>query len=133
MARIVLVMHEPLGRAFAECAAHVLGREPQLAVFDVVADENPETASDRLTDLLLQKSDMPVLLLSDIFGATPFNIARKSLAQAGEQGVQGHLVTGTNLCMVLKALTANQDDPEKFSETIRQAAVRGIVDAALLV
>ena len=125
MACIVLVMHEPLGRAFAECAAHVLGREPELAVFDVVADENPETASDRLTELLIQKSDMPVLLLSDIVGATPFNIARKALAQASDKGAQAHLVTGTNLCMVLKALTANQDDPEKFSETIRQAAVRG--------
>lgn len=133
MARIVLVMHEPLGRAFAECASHVLGREPQLTVFDVVADENPEVASERLIRLLSGPSDGATLILSDIFGATPFNIARKALAHLSDQGVQGHLVTGTNLCMVLKALTANQDDPEKFSETIRQAAVRGIVDAATLV
>jgi len=133
MACIILVMHEPLGRAFAECAAHVLGREPELAVFDVIADENTETATERLTHALLENAGTDVLVLSDIFGATPFNIARKALAQAAQQGVQGHLVTGTNLCMVLKALTANQDDPEKFSETIRQAAVRGIVDAASLV
>lgn len=133
MARIVLVMHEPLGRAFAECAAHVLGREPQLTVFDVIADENPEVAADRLSGILSGPIDGPVLMLSDIFGATPFNIARKTLAQLASQGVQGHLVTGTNLCMVLKALTAHQDDPEKFSEMIRQAAVRGIVDTASLV
>ena len=133
MARIVLVMHEPLGRAFAECAAHVLGREPQLTVFDVVADENPEVATARLAETLGAPAQGATLVLSDIFGATPFNIARKALAQTAERGVQGHLVTGTNLCMVLKALTANQDDPEKFSETIRQAAVRGIVDAASLV
>lgn len=133
MARIVLVMHEPLGRAFAECAAHVLGREPQLTVFDVVADENPEMATDRLTRMLAAHTEGATLVLSDIFGATPFNIARKALARTAECNGQGHLVTGTNLCMVLKALTANQDDPEKFSETIRQAAVRGIVDAASLV
>ncbi|NYT23587.1 PTS sugar transporter subunit IIA [Alcaligenaceae bacterium] len=133
MARIILVMHEPLGRAFAECAAHVLGREPQLTVFDVVPDENPEVAAKRLTRMLAEHSEGAILVLSDIFGATPFNIARKALAQAAERGAQGHLVTGTNLCMVLKALTDNQDDPEKFSETIRRAAVRGIVDAASLV
>lgn len=133
MARIVLVMHEPLGRAFAECAAHVLGREPQLTVFDVIADENPEVAAERLGSMLAGKMDGPVLVLSDIFGATPFNIARKTLAQLAGQGVQGHLVTGTNLCMVLKALTAHQDDPDKFSELVRQAAVRGIVDTASLV
>ena len=133
MARIILVMHEPLGRAFAECAAHVLGREPQLTVFDVVPDENPEVAAKRLTRMLAEHSEGAILVLSDIFGATPFNIARKALAQAAERGAQDHLVTGTNLCMVLKALTDNQDDPEKFSETIRRAAVRGIVDAASLV
>lgn len=133
MARIVLVMHEPLGRAFAECAAHVLGREPQLTVFDVVADENPEAAAERLASILTESDHGPVLILSDIFGATPFNIARKTLAQLSAGGLQGHLVTGTNLCMVLKALTAHQDDPEKFSEMVRQAAVRGIVDTASLV
>lgn len=133
MARIVLVMHEPLGRAFAECAAHVLGQEPRLNVFDVVADENPEAAAERLLRLLDSHDEGAVLMLSDIFGATPFNIARKALAHLGERGIEGHLVTGTNLCMVLKALTANQEDPEKFSETIRNAAVRGIVDTASLV
>lgn len=133
MARIVLVMHEPLGSAFADCAAHVLGQQPALAVFDVIADENPEAVTERLTRVLVDQADSDVLVLSDIVGATPFNIARKALAQAAQQGVEGHLVTGTNLCMVLKALTANQNDPEKFSETIRQAAVRGIVDAASLV
>jgi Phosphotransferase system, mannose/fructose-specific component IIA len=133
VAHIVMVMHEPLGRAFAECAAHVLGREPDLTVFDVVADENPEVARERLARVLCARNGTPVLVLSDIFGATPFNIARKALAEAADLGVQGHLVTGTNLCMVLKALTANHDDPEHFSETIRQAAVRGIVDAASLV
>jgi len=132
MARIVLVMHEPLGGAFAECAAHVLGRDPGLAVFDVVADENPEAVVARLKRTLIEHSDGEVLILSDIFGATPFNIARKALAEAAELGVEGHLVTGTNLCMVLKALTANQEDPEKLSETLRKAAVRGIVDAAAL-
>lgn len=132
MAKIVLVMHEPLGSAFAECAGHVLGRDPHLAVFDVIADENPDAAIARLTRTLVEHSEGEAVILSDIFGATPFNIARKALAQAAQQGIEGHLVTGTNLCMVLKALTANEEDPEKLSETLRQAAVRGIVDAAAL-
>ncbi|HLU77996.1 MAG TPA: PTS sugar transporter subunit IIA [Burkholderiaceae bacterium] len=133
MARILLVMHEPLGRAFAECAAHVLGRDPSLAVFDVMADENPDAVVSRLKRTLVEHTDEEVLILSDIFGATPFNIARKALASAAEQGVRGNLVTGTNLCMVLKALTINESDPEKLSEALRQAAIRGIVDAESLV
>ena len=133
MARIALVMHEPLGAAFKACAQHVLGQKPELTVFDVSPDADPDELSVRLARILLDHAAEPTLILCDIFGATPFNIAKRALKLATERGMVAHLITGTNLCMVLKALTANQDDPERFSETIRQAAVRGIVDAASLV
>src|SRR3546814_16160305 len=56
MTRIVLVMHEPLGSSFAECAEHVLGHEANLIVFDVAPDCDPEAQVDRLADLLQQKN-----------------------------------------------------------------------------
>ncbi|HUH39932.1 MAG TPA: hypothetical protein VL024_03575, partial [Castellaniella sp.] len=73
--------------------------------------------------------DDPVLVLSDLYGATPFNIATEALRQASALGLPSHLLTGTNLCMVLKALTDQQENPETFSERVRQGAVRGIVNA----
>ncbi|MYN12019.1 PTS sugar transporter subunit IIA [Pusillimonas sp. TS35] len=128
MARIVLVMHEPLGSAFADCASHVLGHEPGLVVFDVPATADPEAEVTRLARLLQAGKDA-VLVLCDIYGATPFNIAKRAVRLANAHGTDAHLITGTNLCMVLKALTDQQENPDKLSENVRQGALRGIVDA----
>lgn len=129
MARIVLVMHEPLGSAFAACARHILGHEVELGVFDVAPDADPEAQVTRLAGQLLQARDEATLVLCDIFGATPFNIAKRALKLASDRGLTAHLITGTNLCMVLKALTDQQENPDQLSESVRLGALRGIVNA----
>jgi PTS system ascorbate-specific IIA component len=128
MAGIVLVMHKPLGAAFAACAEHVLGHEARLSVFDVAADADPEAEVTRLARLLGSQGEA-TLVLCDIYGATPFNIAKRAIRLASMQGIDAHLITGTNLCMVLKALTEQQENPDKLSESVRQGALRGIVNA----
>lgn len=129
MTRIVLVMHQPLGSAFAACAQHVLGQAANLTVFDVPPDAEPAALIADLSQQLLLHPQEATLILCDIFGATPFNIAKQALKQATEQGMAAHLITGTNLCMVLKALTDQQENPDKLSESVRLGALRGIVNA----
>jgi PTS system ascorbate-specific IIA component len=129
MARIILVMHAPLGSAFASCAEHILGHEADLTVFDVEAGDDPDAVARRLATLLGHACGEATLILCDIFGATPFNIAKQALKQAGMGGAKAHLVTGANLCMVLKALTEQHENPDKLSESVRLGALRGIVNA----
>lgn len=127
--RIALVMHDPLGSAFQACARHVLGREPDLAVFDIAPDADPPVQTGRILDWVhMRGSDEPILVLCDLYGATPFNIAVEAQRQAQEDGHIVHLLTGTNACMVLKALTDQQGNPESLSERVRQGALRGIVN-----
>lgn len=132
MVRLVLVMHAPLGSSFADCATHILGHEPDMLVFDVQADDPPDESADRLERLLQAHRADGALILCDIYGATPFNIASKAVRSLTAQGMDIALVTGTNLCMVLKALTDNQDNPEVLSEKVRQGALKGIVHADCL-
>ncbi|TAM89255.1 MAG: PTS sugar transporter subunit IIA [Candidimonas sp.] len=129
MTRIVLVMHAPLGNAFSQCAEHVLGRASNLTVFDVGPADRPDEKAEDLARLITSDSSEPALILCDIYGATPFNIATEALRLAALQGTRGHLVTGTNLCMVLKALTERQENPDKLTEEVRQGALKGIIDA----
>lgn len=129
MTRIVLVMHKPLGAAFAACAEHVLGYAPDLLVFDVAPDAQPELEAERLLGQILDGAPPEsVLILCDLYGATPFNIAAEALRLAAGRGVVGHMLTGTNACMVLKALTDRQENPDALSENVRLGALRGIVD-----
>ncbi|MFA7438887.1 PTS sugar transporter subunit IIA [Castellaniella sp.] len=131
-ARIALVMHLPLGAAFKQCAAHILGATPELPVFDIAPDADPQAEIDKLSRWLHAGDPRePVLLLCDLYGATPFNIASQARQQALEEGRVVHLLTGTNACMVLKALTDSSAGAGCFSDRVLQGALRGIVDAQL--
>ncbi len=129
MTRLALIMHEPLASAFAACAEHVLGHAPDMHVFDIAADECTEAAMQRCVQEMRQHAQTATLILCDLYGATPFNVARKVQQTLQEQGEAVHLLTGTNLCMVLKALTERRDNPEQLSQDVIRGAVRGIVDA----
>lgn len=128
MARIVLVMHAPLGAAFSACAEHVLGKKPNLTVFDIQPGDQPDLVVPSVLRQLAGMPDEGTLILCDIYGATPFNIASSALKLMTEKGMVAHLITGTNLCMVLKALTDQQENPDKLSENVRLGAMKGIVD-----
>lgn len=129
MVRIILVMHAPLGSAFFQCAEHVLGNASGLTVVDILPTDEPARKTGEIADIIASRPDEPVLILSDLFGATPFNIASQALRVATQRGGRGHLVTGTNLCMVLKALTERQENPDKLTEKVRLGALKGIIDA----
>ncbi|MBP6020912.1 MAG: PTS sugar transporter subunit IIA [Burkholderiaceae bacterium] len=129
MSQIVLVMHEPLGSAFKRCAQHVLGDLPDLMVFDIPADANPEVTAAAIRDSLLHSPDHSALVLCDIYGATPFNIAQSAVRQVNSAGGDAHLLTGANLCMVLKAVVGSREQADTLSEVVRLRALTGIVDA----
>ena len=99
-------------------------------VFDIAPDADPPAQTARILDWMRARGPAePVLILCDLYGATPFNIAAQALRRALEEGYVAHLLTGTNACMVLKALTDQQENPESLGERVRQGALRGIVNA----
>lgn len=93
--------HNGLGDSLVECVKHVLGEVPRnLNVLSVLASDDPQK---KLADgqILIKQLDEGggVLILADIFGATPSNIARQ-LCHA--ERVMG--VAGVNLPMLLRVI-----------------------------
>lgn len=101
MIGILLVTHNGLGDSLVECVRHVLGNvPPNLKVLSVLAGDAPQRKEDEGRALIAQlDTGTGVLLLADMFGATPCNIIRR-LHQPGR--VEG--VAGVNLPMLLRAL-----------------------------
>ena len=126
MSRIVLVMHEPLASAFASCAHHVMGAMPDIDVVDILADENVETKTQELAQQFL-KHKQGVLVLCDLVGATPYNIAKAAVEQAQQQGCAASMITGANLNMVIKAITDTTPDPYKLRDEVCSRAIHGIM------
>lgn len=124
--QIVLVMHEPLGSALATCVNHIYGKTHHLTVVDIAVADQPEPRIQQLYDLIIN-ANQSTLLLCDLIGATPFNIAQSAFKKARLAGAHVDLITGANLGMILKAVGDRHTDPRHFVNAIRNGAVRGIL------
>ena len=102
MIGLFLITHSSFGESLIQCACHVLNRRPpQIAQLGVAAQDDPLDALPLAREMLaLVDKGEGVLILTDIFGATPANIALKLLEPGRIEGV-----AGVNLPMLLRALT----------------------------
>ena len=108
MVGLVVIAHAPFAGALLSCAQHVYGSHPEQCVaIDVAADADTgaelEHARRCVTDV--ERGD-GVLVLVDLCGATPGNVARE-LSQAGRVEV----VSGVNLPMLLRVLCYRNTTP----------------------
>jgi PTS system mannose-specific IIA component len=91
MVGILIVAHGTLGESLIHCASHVMGaRPPQLMQIGVTIHDDPAQILPqalRLTKQLDQGSG--VLVLTDVYGATPGNIAARLLIPGRVEGVAG--------------------------------------------
>jgi mannose PTS system EIIA component len=120
VAGILLVTHNGLGDSLVDCVRHVLGQvPPSLMVLTVHANDDParkETEGRALVEYL-DSGGEGVLLLADMFGATPCNIGTRLCEMPNVVGV-----AGVNLPMLLRAVY-NRDKP--LQELARMALEGG--------
>ena len=104
MVGILLVTHNGLGVCLVDCVRHVLGEVPKnLKVLSVWADDDPQQKLIEGETVIKQLDNgSGVLILADVFGATPSNIGRR-LCHA--ERVEG--VAGVNLPMLLRVVCSN--------------------------
>ncbi|MFA4915031.1 MAG: PTS mannose transporter subunit IIA [Alcaligenaceae bacterium] len=130
MTGIVIVVHTPLGGALLNCASHVLGKVDGIAVHDILPDDMPDDIAPLvLADILRADRGDGVLVLTDLVGATPANIAKRAVADAQSQGVSCCVVAGLNTPMLLRAVT-NRD---LSLSDIREKALAGGMQGCLRV
>ncbi len=118
MIGILIVAHETLGESLIRCATHVLGSTPPcLRQLGVSAHDDPQFLLPE-AKRLVGSLDLGegVLILSDIYGATPCNLACQLLVPGRIEGV-----AGASLPMLMRALTY-RDEP---LERLVQRAVSG--------
>ena len=79
MVGILIISHGSLGDSLVHCANHVMGyKAPYLLDLRITTQDNPDVAEERARTLIEQlDSGHGVLMLCDICGATPCNIATR--------------------------------------------------------
>ena len=119
MIGVLLVTHGEIGKALLESAAQILGAaQLQTATLSVWRQDDPEDLALRARELLqgIDAGD-GVLVLTDIFGATPGNVVSRVLEDGRIEGV-----SGASLPMLLRVLTGRN---EALSAVVKRALSGG--------
>ena len=98
---LLLMTHNALGAALAETATHMLARSPlRIRTLEVALDSDLAQVGARAAQVLRELDEgAGVLILADMFGSTPANLARGFIRSG-----QVAMVTGVNLSMVVRVL-----------------------------
>lgn len=122
---VLLLTHEAMGHAMVETARRVLGELPlALAVREIHNDADPDRALDDAIDSArsLDQGD-GVLVLADLYGATPCNIAHRLPGY----GIRLHCVTGLNLPMLLRVMNYPGKSLDELADIAASGGRAGIV------
>lgn len=97
---ILIIAHAPLASALRECVLHVYPEaDTGVLALDVLPNESTDITRGKAQALLAQLPAPNTLVLTDVFGATPCNVAQKVV-----DGVHAKLVAGVNLPMLLRTV-----------------------------
>jgi PTS system ascorbate-specific IIA component len=124
MIGILIISHGDLGNSLISCANHVMGKRPEhLIHLGVTIQDDPDVIILNALELLKQLDcGDGVLILSDICGATPCNIATE-LVNPGRV----ECLSGVNLSMLIRALTYRDESLESLVEKALSGGKEGVM------
>ena len=126
MAGLFLIAHAPLASAFEAVAAHAFAdARGQVVSLDVDPAMAPEEIERRALECLARVRDPQALILADVFGATPFNVAQRL-----SDGQQVKVVAGVNVPMLWRALTYRHCPLDQLVERALAGATQGVIVGA---
>ena len=131
MNAILIIAHAPLANALRSCALHVFPDcGAAVVAIDVQPNLSPEETLGAARVALDQLSRMPqhkgVLVLTDIFGATPSNVAQKLV-----DGVNSRLITGVNLPMLLRSVSYRHEPLDALVSRAVVGGTQGVMQVAI--
>ena len=131
MNAILIIGHAPLAHALRQCALHVFPDcAPTRAAIDVQPNLSPEetlaTARIAMEQLARGPQVRGVLVLTDIFGATPSTVAQKLV-----DGVSSRLITGVNLPMLLRSVSYRHEPLDALVARAVVGGTQGVMQVAV--
>ena len=128
MPRILILAHAPLASALKSVAVHAYPDcAPLIEALDVAADAPVEAIEARAHALLDAAGDREALVLTDVFGATPSNVAQR-LAEDPRVRV----VAGVNVPMLWRCLCYANEPLDALAARAVAGAAQGVMQVASL-
>ena len=124
---IFIIAHAPLASALRQCVLHVFPDNPAgVVALDVQANSPPEETLAQARILFNQMGTSHALVLSDVFGATPCNVAQKLV-----DGVHSKLISGINLPMLLRTVSYRHEPLDALLVRALAGGKEGVMQVAI--
>jgi PTS system ascorbate-specific IIA component len=126
MNAVLIIAHAPLANALREGVLHCFPDAADAVVaVDVQAKAAPEASLVQAQQALASLPEGNVLVLTDIFGATPCNVAQRLV-----DGVRTRLIAGANLPMALRAVSYRAEPLETMAARALAGGTQGVMSVA---
>jgi len=126
MIGVVLVTHGRLADEFRAALEHVVGRQTQFETISIGPDDDMERRREDIIAAVARVNDgSGVVVLTDMFGGTPSNLAISVMDTAGVE-----VVAGINLPMLIKLASIREDRPLAQAVTEARDAGRKYISVA---
>ena len=126
MIGLVLVTHGRLALEFIDALEHIVGPQSNIAAICIGPDDDMEERRKEIIDSVKTADQGEgVVLLTDMFGGTPSNLAISVLDQGRVE-----VIAGLNLPMLIKLASVRDKDSLKNSVAQAQEAGRKYINVA---
>jgi mannose PTS system EIIA component len=124
---IFIIAHAPLASALRQCVLHVFpDSAPGLLALDVLPNLPPEESLAQARQMLRGLEGGQALVLTDVFGATPCNVAQRLI-----DGLQSKLIAGVNLPMLLRTVSYRHESLDALVSRAMIGATQGVIQVAV--
>ena len=126
MIGVVVVTHGKLAEAFVAVTEHVVGKQSQMMAVGIEPEDDAENARNRILGAIKDvDSGGGVVIMTDMFGGTPSNLAISVMKSDDVE-----VIAGVNLPMMIKLASVRDKVP--LAEAVGQAqeAARKYINVA---
>ncbi len=123
---ILIIAHAPLASALRQCVLHVFpDGVAGIAAFDVQPNVPLEETLKGAAQALGLLNTSQILVLTDVFGATPCNVAQRLV-----DGLNSKLIAGVNLPMLLRTVTYRGESLDALVARALAGGTQGVMQVA---
>ena len=121
MIGMVLVTHGALAREFVNAMEHVVGKQEQIGSICIFADDDMEARREDIAAAIQEvDSGEGVIVLTDMFGGTPSNLAISLMGAERSSAVE--VIAGMNLPMLMRLASVRSEmEPASAIEAAQEA------------
>jgi PTS system mannose-specific IIA component len=126
MIGLVLVTHGSLAREFIAATEHVVGPQRNMVAICIGPDDDMDSRREEILETVRRVDEGDgVIVLTDMFGGTPSNLAISIIDKAPVE-----VIAGVNLPMLIRLVTVRGTDPLSVAIEKAQDAGRKYIHVA---